>query len=77
MTDSTPNRGQSTGAGSEAAEGIHAADRNNGEKSDAADRRDRQADGDSTPIDRKGSEPTESHADEHVSRYGGAGGEPK
>lgn len=74
MTDKSPSRGKPTGAGSEAAVGIHAAD---GEKSAAADQRDRQADGDSTPIERKGSEPTQSHSTEHVSGYGGAGGEPK
>jgi len=61
---------KSTGAGAEAAEGIHSADRGRDpEKNSALENSDRQADGD----ERKGSEPTKSHATEHQSNYGGGG----
>jgi len=60
-----------TGAGAEAAEGIHSADQGgrNAEKNTALEESDRQADGD----DRRGSEPTTSHQTEHQSSYGGGG----
>jgi hypothetical protein len=70
MTDRNQSRGDSTGAGAEAAEGIHSADRGRDqEKNYALEDSDRQADGD----DRRGSEPTTSHATEHKSSYGGGG----
>lgn len=61
-----------TGAGAEAAEGIHSADRGgrSEEKNTALENADRQADGDAR---RRGSEPTTSHATEHKSSYGGGG----
>ena len=63
-------KGKPTGAGAEAAEGIHSADRGrHQEKNSALENTDRQADGD----ERKGSEPTRSHATEHQSNYGGGG----
>ena len=69
MTDQ-PSRGKPTGAGAEAAEGIHAADHPHTEdKNSALDNTDRQADGD----ERRGSEPTTSHSTEHKSSYGGGG----
>jgi hypothetical protein len=60
-----------TGAGAEAAEGVHSADRNgrDEEKNTALEDADRQADGDH----RRGSEPTKSHPTEHQSSYGGGG----
>jgi hypothetical protein len=59
-----------TGAGAEAAEGIHSADRPRDEEKNAAlENTDRQADGD----ERRGSEPTTSHSTEHKSGYGGGG----
>jgi hypothetical protein len=70
MTDKNPSRGKSTGAGAEAAEGIHAADRpHSEEKNTALDSSDSQVDGD----ERRGSEPTRSHSTEHKSNYGGGG----
>ena len=70
MTDETRSRGDSTGAGAEAAEGIHSADRpRSQEKNTALEDTDRQADGD----ERRGSEPTTSHSTEHKSSYGGGG----
>ena len=71
MTDRNKGRGQPTGAGAEAAEGIHAADRGGREqeKNSALEETDRQADGD----ERRGSEPTTSHSTEHKSSYGGGG----
>ena len=63
-------RGNQTGAGAEAAEGIHSADRpRREEKNSALEERDYQADGD----ERRGSEPTTSHQTEHKSNYGGGG----
>jgi hypothetical protein len=63
-------RGDRTGAGAEAAEGIHSADRpRSQEKNSALEERDHQADGD----ERRGSEPTTSHSTEHKSSYGGGG----
>lgn len=69
MTDE--NRGKPTGAGAEAAEGIHSADKGgrDPEKNTALEDTDRQADGD----ERRGSEPTTSHSTEHKSSYGGGG----
>ena len=70
MTDRNRSRGEPTGAGAEAAEGIHAADRGRDqEKNSALEDTDRQADGD----ERRGSEPTTSHSTEHKSSYGGGG----
>jgi hypothetical protein len=71
MADET--QGRKTGAGAEAAEGIHSADRG-GRSEDLNTARedediDRQADGDP----RRGSEPTTSHSTEHKSSYGGGG----
>jgi hypothetical protein len=64
------NRARKTGAGAEAAEGIHSADRGRREEDNTAlEDSDRQADGDS----RRGSEPTVSHDTEHKSSYGGGG----
>ena len=65
MTDKNQSRGKPTGAGSEASEGIR-----------AADEADRQADGDPSEEEqasRRGSEPTTSHSTEHKSSYGGGG----
>ena len=60
-----------TGAGAEAAEGIHSADQGRRDEEDntALEDMDRQADGDQ----RRGSEPTTSHSTEHKSNYGGGG----
>jgi hypothetical protein len=66
-----------TGAGAEAAEGIHGdpkhrdSRRNPGEKTSVAD-------GETAPgEDRSGSEPFDSNSHEHLSGYGGKGGAPK
>ena len=70
MSDVHRNLGKSTGAGAEAAEGIHSADKpRTKEKNSGLEDRDRQADGD----ERRGSEPTTSHPTEHKSLYGGGG----
>jgi hypothetical protein len=70
MSERTTGRGKPTGAGAEAAEGIHSADRpRDEEKNSVLDNADRQADGD----ERRGSEPTTSHSTEHQSGYGGGG----
>ena len=70
MTDENASRGKRTGAGAEAAAGIHSADRpRDEEKNTALENTDRQADGD----ERAGSEPTTSHNTEHQSGYGGGG----
>jgi hypothetical protein len=59
-----------TGAGAEAAEGIHSADHPRTEnKNSSLEQLDKQADGD----ERRGSEPTVSHTKEHKSNYGGGG----
>jgi hypothetical protein len=75
MKDSHAKTGKPTGAGSEAAEGIHSADApRTADKSASLERADRQADGDESPDStRRGSEPTTSHATEHKSNYGGGG----
>ena len=77
MTDRNQSRGKSTGAGAEAAEGIHAADRGGrDEEENTAVEPDRQADGDPSQRAeqaRRGSEPTTSHSTEHKSSYGGGG----
>jgi hypothetical protein len=66
MKDST----KKTGAGAEAAEGIHSADRpGDEEEKTSLEDADRQADGD----ERRASEPTTSHPTEHKSNYGGGG----
>jgi hypothetical protein len=66
-----------TGAGAEAAEGIHSADQKgrDQEKNTALEDADRQADGDPAAgqTQRRGSEPTTSHKTEHHSSYGGGG----
>ena len=78
MTDTNRDGNRSTGAGAEAAEGIHAADspRDESKKSSVPDS-DRQADGEPSSAaegsERRGSEPTTSHPTEHQSGYGGGG----
>ena len=77
MTDKN-SRGDSTGAGAEAAEGIHSADHpRTADKNTALEKLDKQADGDpshnSGQAQRRGSEPTTSHSTEHKSGYGGGG----
>jgi hypothetical protein len=69
--------GKPTGAGAEAAEGIHGdpkhrdSQRRPGEKTSLTD-------GESADDDeRSGSEPLDSNSHEHVSGYGGKGGAPK
>ena len=78
MTDRNESRGDSTGAGAEAAEGIHSADSGRSEeKNYAREDADSQADGEpstgSGQVKRRGSEPTTSHSTEHKSSYGGGG----
>ena len=62
----------STGAGSEASEGIHSADgdRSENDKSALEGKKTGRTDGD-TAQKRAGSEPIESHDTEHRSKYGG------
>ena len=71
----TDDRGtKSTGAGAEAAEGVHGANAEG-----ARDERDKTsiaADGSGTEKGRKGSEPLEERGNEHRSGYGGSGGKP-
>src|SRR4051812_47562859 len=73
MSDQKASLNESTGAGAEAAEGIHSADSPKDEtKKTAAPKPERQGDGD--PVaGRRGSEPTTSHPTEHQSNYGGGG----
>jgi hypothetical protein len=72
MTDRNQSSGKSTGAGAEAAEGIHSADRGgrDEQQNSALEAPEAQADGDD---ERRGSEPTTSHSTEHKSSYGGGG----
>ena len=68
----TKRAGKPTGAGAEAAEGIHGAPRGRTEERDPADKsslEDRQGDGDSSE---PGSEPLP-ESDQHRSSYGGGG----
>ncbi len=66
-----------TGAGAEAAEGIHGApqerdaQRDPTEQTSLADRKSRK------DVTRKGSEPLDSDSHQHRSGYGGEGGKPK
>src|SRR3954467_12206140 len=70
LRETTMTNPKKTGAGAEAAEGIHSADRpRNEEKNTSLENADRQADGD----ERRGSGPTTSHSTEHQSKYGGGG----
>lgn len=77
--EQTTRRGASdasTGAGSEAAEGMHAVGgRDPNEKSAVEKSTDRQGDGDEGG--RPGSEPLEGRTSEHRGGYGGEGGEPR
>ena len=67
----TPSGKGSTGMGSEATEGIHAADgdRDETERSSLEGKDTGRSDG--IDEDRSGSEPIESHDTEHRSKYGG------
>lgn len=67
-----PPPGGATGAGSEAAEGIHGASTDR-DPSDRSSVEDSQAE--SEP-DRSGSEPLTDRENEHRSGYGGSGGQP-
>ena len=62
-----------TGAGSEAAEGIHGADGNR----DVTDHSALEGKETGTSGGKSGSEPIDSHDREHESGYGGRGGSPK
>ena len=66
-----------TGAGAEAAEGIHGAPKHREEKRDPSDNTSLTDRTSETDNDRKGSEPFDSASHEHVSGYGGKGGTPK
>jgi hypothetical protein len=69
-----------TGAGAEAAEGIHGAPKGRDTKRDPSDRtslKDRVDEEDGEQPRRSGSEPFESASHEHHSGYGGKGGAPK
>jgi len=68
----TPGEG-STGVGSEASEGIHGANTDRDE-SDASSLEKKSTGRDG---ERSGSEPLKEREQEHHSRYGGEGGEPK
>lgn len=66
-----------TGAGAEAAEGIHGKPEERDTRRDPGDRtslEDRDA---GNGEERRGSEPLESNSQDHVSGYGGGGGVPK
>ncbi|MDQ3697820.1 MAG: hypothetical protein M3373_07320 [Gemmatimonadota bacterium] len=70
---------RTTGAGSEASEGLHAAQQGGRNPSDASSV-EQAGTGRSTAegdVDRAGSEPIEGRSHEHESGYGGRGGEPK
>lgn len=71
----TPGADRSTGAGAEAAEGIHSADgdRSHNDRTALEGKRTGASEGGSPA----GSEPATSHDEEHESGYGGAGGAPK
>ncbi|HYC49704.1 MAG TPA: hypothetical protein VEB19_01220 [Gemmatimonadaceae bacterium] len=66
-----------TGAGAEAAEGIHGEPRNRDQKRDPSDNTSLTDRTDETNDARKGSEPFKSNSHEHLSGYGGKGGVPK
>ena len=63
-----------TGAGAEAAEGIHAADGDRAPDDRTSLDGKSTGRGEGTHADRSGSEPESSHDHEHHSRYGGDGG---
>jgi len=69
MADQDPK--QRTGMGSEATEGIHAADGDRSPDEGTALEGKDTARGESDGADRAGSEPAESHDTEHRSKYGG------
>jgi hypothetical protein len=71
MPAPNPKRSDATGAGSEAAEGIHGASTDR-DQSDHSSVEDVQADGD----DRAGSEPLVDRETDQRGGYGGAGGKP-
>ena len=71
---SSTGRG-ATGAGAEAAEGTHGAQGNRASREESGV--DESADSTRGGADRRGSEPLADREDEHVSGYGGAGGQPK
>lgn len=75
--ESSGDEGKSTGAGAEAAEGIHAADGSRQEGDRTALDGKETGRGEGKDAGRSGSEPQTSHDREHWSRYGGAGGEEK
>lgn len=65
-----------TGAGSEAAEGIHGDPKHREKLRDPSDKSSL-SDEDSPESDRSGSEPLHSNSHEHPGGYGGAGGTPR
>jgi hypothetical protein len=67
---------RSTGAGSEAAEGMHAVDGRDESSQTSLDDRETGRTGDGER-DRSASEPLTGRKHEHQSSYGGAGGEPR
>lgn len=67
---------QPTGAGAEAAEGIHGKPEERGARRDPSDRTSLE-DRDAREPERRGSEPLESSSQEHQSGYGGRGGSPR
>lgn len=81
-SDSAPvghraDRKTTTGAGAEAAEGIHAADGDREPADRTALEGKRTGRDDDAGTTRSGSEPQSSHDHEHHSRYGGDAGKPK
>lgn len=66
-----------TGAGAEAAEGIHGKPEERGARRDPADRTSLEDREDVREPDRSGSEPLESNSQDHQSGYGGRGGAPR
>ena len=67
----TPGAGKKTGAGGEAAEGMHSADGDRSESDRSALEGKETGRGTQESGNRAGSEPLESHDTEHRSKYGG------
>lgn len=68
---------QPTGAGAEAAEGIHGKPEERGARRDPSDRTSLEDRENPREAERSGSEPLESNSQDHQSGYGGRGGSPR
>lgn len=75
-TNDTSSPNTRTGAGAEAAEGIHGTQQPKRDATDRSSLEGRSSASDNA-ADRQGSEPLEGRTEEHVGGYGGKGGAPR